>query len=65
MRKYGLAGTLAIYASTVLLLLLIGTAALHRKPASPAMIRFEPVLRAPEVPVRRAPSVDRRRIYWI
>ena len=65
MRKHGLAGTLAIYASTLLLLLLIGMVAHHSKPESPAVIRFEPALRAPELPVRRAPSTDRRRIYWI
>ena len=65
MRKYALAGTLAIYAGTLLLLVLIGTIAHHARPASPAIIRFEPELTAPRLPVRRAPSADRKRIYWI
>jgi hypothetical protein len=65
MRKYALAGTLAIYASALLLLLLIGSVAHHARPASPAIIRFDPALSAPRLPVRRAPSADRKRIYWI
>ncbi|MBZ5632311.1 MAG: hypothetical protein LAO55_04210 [Acidobacteriia bacterium] len=64
MRKHGLVGTLAIYASA-LLLFLLGAMAHHTKRASPAIIRFEPPLRAPRLPVRRAPSADRGRVYWI
>jgi len=65
MRKHGVAGTLAIHACALLLLLLFGTMAHHAKSASPVIIRFEPPVSAPRLPVRRAPSADRRRIYWI
>jgi len=65
MRKQGVAGTLAIHACALLLLLLFGMMAHHARSSSPVIIRFEPAKRAPELPVRRSPSADRKRIYWI
>jgi len=50
MRKHALAGSLAIHASALLLLLLLGTVAHHPNRLPPAVILFEP-LHAPRLPV--------------
>lgn len=49
MRKHALAGSLAIHASALLLLLLLGTIARNSIPP-PAVILFEPPLHAPRLP---------------
>jgi protein TonB len=49
MRKHALAGSVAIHASALLLLLLLGTVARQSKLVPPAVILFEP-LRSPRLP---------------
>jgi len=79
MRKHALVGSLAIHASALLLLLLLGTVAHNRNPLQPAVILFEPLHapRIPEVPVEggggqqsplparrgRAPQPVKRRVF--
>jgi TonB family protein len=50
MRKHALVGSLAIHASALLLLLLLGTIARDSIPPLPAVILFEPPLHAPRLP---------------
>jgi hypothetical protein len=71
MRKHALVGSLAIHASALLLLLLLGTVAHNSIRPRPAVILFEPPVRAPRPPEfdrieggrGRAPQPVKRRVF--